>query len=80
MVGRRCACPTKGKSREAAHRRAKRPPLIVRAFAPFAQKWNDCFSTAGIEEMSAEIKKEIHLEIGHVLFIDIAAYSDLLIN
>ena len=30
--------------------------------------------------MSAEIKKEIHLEIGHVLFIDIAAYSDLLIK
>jgi serine/threonine-protein kinase len=30
--------------------------------------------------MSAEIKKEIELEIAHVLFIDIVAYSKLLIN
>src|SRR5207245_10009167 len=30
--------------------------------------------------MSAEIKKEIKLEIGHVLFIDIVGYSKLLIN
>src|SRR5947207_6287843 len=30
--------------------------------------------------MSAEIKKEIQLEIGHVLFIDIVGYSKLLIN
>jgi len=30
--------------------------------------------------MSAEVKKEIHLEIGHVLFIDIVGYSKLLIN
>jgi hypothetical protein len=30
--------------------------------------------------MSAEIKKEIRLEIGHVLFIDIIGYSKLLIN
>jgi len=30
--------------------------------------------------MSAEIKKELQLEIGNVLFIDIAGYSKLLIN
>src|ERR1700731_4673658 len=30
--------------------------------------------------MSIEIKKEIQLEIGHVLFIDIVGYSKLLIN
>jgi len=30
--------------------------------------------------MSAEIKKEIQLEIAHVLFIDIVAYSKFLIN
>ena len=30
--------------------------------------------------MPAEIKKEIELQIGHVLFIDIVGYSKLLIN
>ena len=30
--------------------------------------------------MSAEVKKEIQLQIGHVLFIDIPGYSKLLIN
>ncbi len=30
--------------------------------------------------MSTEIKKEIALEIAHVLFIDIVGYSKLLIN
>jgi TolB-like protein/class 3 adenylate cyclase len=30
--------------------------------------------------MSAEVKKEIHLEIAHVLFIDIVGYSKLSIN
>jgi hypothetical protein len=30
--------------------------------------------------MSAEVKKEIHLEIAHVLFIDIVGYSKRLIN
>src|SRR5437667_12910324 len=30
--------------------------------------------------MAAETKKEIGLEIGHVLFIDIVGYSKLLIN
>src|SRR5213592_3600228 len=30
--------------------------------------------------MSAEIKKEIQLEIAHVLFVDIVGYSKLLIN
>ncbi len=30
--------------------------------------------------MAAEVKKEIELEIGHVLFIDIVGYSNLLIN
>jgi len=30
--------------------------------------------------MSAEVKKEIHLEIGHVLFIDIVGYSKLSID
>jgi hypothetical protein len=30
--------------------------------------------------MSAEVKKEIHLEIGHVLFLDIVGYSKLLID
>ena len=31
-------------------------------------------------DMSAEIKKEIQLEIAHVLFIDIVGYSKLLVN
>jgi len=30
--------------------------------------------------MSAEVKKEIQIEIAHVLFIDIVGYSKLLIN
>ena len=30
--------------------------------------------------MSAEVKKEIELELAHVLFIDIVGYSKLLIN
>jgi TolB-like protein/class 3 adenylate cyclase len=30
--------------------------------------------------MSAEVKKEIHLEIAHVLFIDVVGFSKLLIN
>src|SRR6478752_4582226 len=30
--------------------------------------------------MSVEVKKEIQLEIGHVLFIDIVSYSKLLIT
>jgi hypothetical protein len=30
--------------------------------------------------MAAEVKKEIELEIAHVLFIDIVGYSELLIN
>ena len=30
--------------------------------------------------MAAEIKKEIELEIAHVLFVDIVGYSKLLIN
>src|SRR5260370_41585211 len=30
--------------------------------------------------MSAEVKKEIHLEIAHVLFMDVVGYSKLLIN
>src|SRR5260370_7376381 len=30
--------------------------------------------------MSTEVKKEIQLEIGHVLFIDIVGYSKLLIT
>ena len=30
--------------------------------------------------MASEIKKEIKLEIGHVLFMDIVGYSKLLIN
>src|SRR6266550_1900404 len=33
-----------------------------------------------IGDMSAEIKKEIQLEIAHVLFIDIVGYSKLSIN
>ena len=32
------------------------------------------------QEMSAEVKKEIELEIAHVLFINIVGYSKLLIN
>jgi hypothetical protein len=32
------------------------------------------------QKMSAEIKKEIQLEIAHVLFIDIVRYSTLSIN
>ena len=31
-------------------------------------------------DMSAEVKKEIQLEIAHVLFIDIVGYSKLSIN
>jgi serine/threonine-protein kinase len=34
----------------------------------------------GIRDMSAEIKKEIQLEIAHVLFIDTVGYSKLSIN
>src|SRR5437588_10128677 len=30
--------------------------------------------------MSAEVKPNLHLEIGHVLFIDVVGYSKLLIN
>ena len=30
--------------------------------------------------MAAEIKKDIELEIAHVLFVDIVGYSKLLIN
>jgi len=30
--------------------------------------------------MSGEVKKEIQIEIAHVLFIDIVGYSKLLIN
>ena len=30
--------------------------------------------------MAAEVKKEIELEIGHVLFIDIVSYSKMLIT
>jgi TolB-like protein/class 3 adenylate cyclase/Tfp pilus assembly protein PilF len=33
-----------------------------------------------IRNMSAEIKKEIQLEIAHVLFIDLVGYSKLLVN
>src|SRR5215813_5062012 len=37
-------------------------------------------STRCINEMSSEVKPEIRLEIGHVLFIDIVGYSKLLIS
>jgi hypothetical protein len=37
-------------------------------------------SLVGHNEMSSEVKKEIRLEIGHVLFIDIVGYSKLLIT
>jgi hypothetical protein len=37
-----------------------------------------CFRVTS--EMSAEVKKEIRLEIAHVLFIDIVGYTKLLIN
>src|SRR6266566_7587429 len=30
--------------------------------------------------MSAEVRKELHLEIGHVLFMDVVGYSKLLVN
>ena len=30
--------------------------------------------------MSAEVKKELHLEIAHVLFMDVVGFSKLLIN
>jgi hypothetical protein len=30
--------------------------------------------------MASEVKKEIRLEIGHGLFIDIVGYSKLLVN
>ncbi len=39
--------------------------------------WSDCKSH---RNMSAEIRKEIQLEIAHVLFIDIVGYSKLLIH
>ena len=35
---------------------------------------------ATASEMSTEVKKEIELEIAHVLFSDIVGYSKLLIN
>jgi len=35
---------------------------------------------SGLHRVSAEIKKEIQLEIAHVLFIDIVGYSKLSIN
>jgi TolB-like protein/class 3 adenylate cyclase/Flp pilus assembly protein TadD len=46
------------------------------------QKWDD-YSQAiprRIRNMSAEVKKEIELEIAHVLFIDAVGYSKLLID
>ena len=33
-----------------------------------------------IRNTSAEVKKEIELQIGHVLFIDVVGYSKLSIN
>jgi hypothetical protein len=33
-----------------------------------------------VNQMAAELKKEIELEIAHVLFIDIVAYSKLSVN
>jgi hypothetical protein len=36
--------------------------------------------TVSWKQMAAEIKKEIELEIAHVLFMDIVGYSKLLIN
>jgi len=30
--------------------------------------------------MSAAVKKDLHLEIAHVLFMDVVGYSKLLIN
>jgi hypothetical protein len=47
------------------------------------QKWDDyslLHNAAPSPGMPTEVKKEIGLEIGHVLFIDIVGYSKLLIN
>jgi class 3 adenylate cyclase len=38
------------------------------------------FAHCSCKQMAAEVKKEIALEIGHVLFVDIVGYSKLLIN
>jgi len=40
--------------------------------------WAEIFR--GSTEMSTEVKKEIQLEIAHVLFIDIVAYSKMAID
>src|SRR5215468_4829259 len=45
-----------------------------------AFRWRACSNPRRIHDMSTEIKKEIQLEIAHVLFIDIVDYSKLSIN
>src|SRR6266850_7512726 len=44
------------------------------------QSKNGMVNLSAADKMSAEIKKEIQLEIAHVLFIDIVGYSKLSIN
>src|SRR4030095_13315798 len=44
-----------------------------------AAQWRRCSALTEIET-AADVKKEIHLEIAHVLFIDIVGYSKLSIN
>jgi TolB-like protein/class 3 adenylate cyclase/Flp pilus assembly protein TadD len=46
------------------------------------QKWDDYspLNSAPPPKMSSEVKKEVALEIAHVLFIDIVGYSKLSIN
>src|SRR5215471_2100730 len=60
-----------------------RPNGFCRSFSPQPRSvflWRSCSIPRRIRHMSTEIKKEIQLEIAHVLFIDIVDYSKLSIN
>ena len=57
-------------------------PLKPFALDPRTEKWNDGskYNSELPQGMAAEVKKEIQLEIAHVLFVDIIGYSKLSIN
>src|SRR5438128_1486669 len=54
--------------------------LICSRLLAFESRSYRSRSPRGSSDMSAEVKKEIQLEIAHVLFIDIVGYSKLSIN
>jgi len=57
------------------------PPDQRRAFLFLSLRLDFAGKTGMVSEaMVSEVKKEIALEIAHVLFIDIVGYSKLLIN